>query len=340
MKYVNPTGYQEQRRQSRGLDGLSALQVAEHLVLYAGYVRQVNILNDELAALRAQGRASGRDMQFAELTRRLGYEYNGMILHEYYFSNLRGGADPRPAAGSAIAAALRTPSVPWSAADGTSGPLAGCEAWAGAPLPGPRYRPRDEPLGDPASGRRARRIQAAPRDGCLEHAFMRDYAANEKGRYIDAFFRNVDWATVRATSSRAPGHAHGGGSVTEPEVLDASLTASGPMPSRAAVSVARLTPGQRPRARVPRRGHSGDRRALASSSRGFISSRARLLPHRHRDGDDARPRCREGGACPRRLVPGASSSRILPRATDLRRPGDSIAAPATIISSSPLADRA
>src|SRR5439155_16238254 len=94
-------------RQSRGLDGLSALQVAEHLVLYAGYVRQVNILNDELAALRAQGRVSGRDMQFAELTRRLGYEYNGMILHEYYFSNLRGGADPRPAAGSAITAALR-----------------------------------------------------------------------------------------------------------------------------------------------------------------------------------------------------------------------------------------
>jgi superoxide dismutase, Fe-Mn family len=29
-----------------------------------------------------------------------------------------------------------------------------------------------------------------------EHAFMRDYAATEKGRYIDAFFRNVDWATV------------------------------------------------------------------------------------------------------------------------------------------------
>jgi hypothetical protein len=33
--------------------------------------------------------------------------------------------------------------------------------------------------------------------------------------------------------------------VTEPEVLDASLTAFGSMPTRAAVSVARLTPGQR-----------------------------------------------------------------------------------------------
>src|SRR5207245_11107514 len=113
MTYVNATGYQEQRFANlEGLDGLSALQVAEHLVLYAGYVRQVNILNDELAALRAQGRASGRDTQFAELTRRPGYEYNGMILHEHYFSNLRGGADPRPAPGSAITPALRPPSGP------------------------------------------------------------------------------------------------------------------------------------------------------------------------------------------------------------------------------------
>src|SRR3989442_13656828 len=108
MTYVNATGYQEQRFANlEGLDGLSALQIAEHLVLYAGYVRQVNLFNDELAALRAQGRASRRDTQFAELTRRLGYEYNGMILHEYSFSNLDAGADPRPPAGSSIAPALQ-----------------------------------------------------------------------------------------------------------------------------------------------------------------------------------------------------------------------------------------
>jgi len=167
--YVNATGYQEQRFANlEGLDGLSALQVAEHLVLYAGYVRQVNILNDELAALRAQGRASGRDMQFAELTRRLGYEYNGMILHEYYFSNLRGGADPRPAAGSAIAAALRDAfgSVErWQTDFRAIGGMRGV-GWV-LLCQEPRHCPRDEPLGDPASGRRARRIQAAPRDGCL-----------------------------------------------------------------------------------------------------------------------------------------------------------------------------
>jgi superoxide dismutase, Fe-Mn family len=29
-----------------------------------------------------------------------------------------------------------------------------------------------------------------------EHAFMRDYKATEKGRYVEAFFRNVDWRVV------------------------------------------------------------------------------------------------------------------------------------------------
>jgi flagellar motor protein MotB len=28
---------------------------------------------------------------YAELTRRLGFEYNGMVLHEYYFGNLKRG---------------------------------------------------------------------------------------------------------------------------------------------------------------------------------------------------------------------------------------------------------
>jgi Fe-Mn family superoxide dismutase len=85
----------------RGLDGISDDQIAEHLKLYAGYVKQVNALNEELAGLLAKGKASGKDPAFAELTRRLGFEYNGMILHEYYFSNLRRppSPSPRPARG-------------------------------------------------------------------------------------------------------------------------------------------------------------------------------------------------------------------------------------------------
>jgi Fe-Mn family superoxide dismutase len=29
-----------------------------------------------------------------------------------------------------------------------------------------------------------------------EHAFMRDYKATEKAKYVEAFFRNIDWQAV------------------------------------------------------------------------------------------------------------------------------------------------
>src|SRR3989454_4973412 len=64
-----------------GLDGISNAQIAEHLKLYEGYVKQVNALSAQLAELRGKGKASGTNPEFAELIRRLGFEYNGMILH-------------------------------------------------------------------------------------------------------------------------------------------------------------------------------------------------------------------------------------------------------------------
>jgi Fe-Mn family superoxide dismutase len=89
-----------------GLHGISDAQITEHLKLYTGDVKQVNRLNDELAQLQGRGKAFGMNPEFAELTRRLGYEYNGMILHEYYFSNLRRGAEPSPGRSSALAQVL------------------------------------------------------------------------------------------------------------------------------------------------------------------------------------------------------------------------------------------
>jgi len=29
-----------------------------------------------------------------------------------------------------------------------------------------------------------------------EHAFMRDYKATERVKYVDAFLRNIDWSVV------------------------------------------------------------------------------------------------------------------------------------------------
>jgi superoxide dismutase, Fe-Mn family len=190
--------YKEQAfDQLTGLEGISDQQIAEHRQLYAGYVKQVNALNETLAELRGRGKPSGSNPEFAELTRRLGFEYNGMILHEYYFSNLRRGAEPRPSSGSALAQALE-------------------KFWGGVD----QWRADFQAIGamrgvgwvvlaeDPVTDRLTNHWITLHQDGfpasfkpllvmdVWEHAFMRDYKATERGKYVEAFFKNVDWHAV------------------------------------------------------------------------------------------------------------------------------------------------
>ena len=55
MAGAKPKTYKEHKFDHlKELDGISDAQVEEHLALYAGYVKQVNALNEELTALRAQ----------------------------------------------------------------------------------------------------------------------------------------------------------------------------------------------------------------------------------------------------------------------------------------------
>jgi Fe-Mn family superoxide dismutase len=181
----------------KGLDGISDDQITEHLALYGGYVKQVNALNQELADLRKRGRASGKDHEFAELTRRLGFEYNGMILHEYYFSNLRPGAQPKPPASSKIAQGLTESfgSVEqWRSDFNAIGGMRGIGWVVLCQDPVTRgltnYWVTLHEIGVPASFKPLVVLDV------WEHAFMRDYKATDKGQYLDAFFRNIDWETV------------------------------------------------------------------------------------------------------------------------------------------------
>ena len=182
----------------KGLDGISDAQIAEHLGLYAGYVKQVNVLNEKLAEMLGRGKASGTDPEFAELTRHLGFEYNGMILHEYYFANLRPRSEPSPPSGSGLARALGDTfgSVDtWKTDFQAMGGMRGI-GWVIL-------------FQDPATDRLTNHWISLHQDGVpagfkpllvmdvWEHAFMRDYKVSEKKQYVEAFFRNIDWSTVQ-----------------------------------------------------------------------------------------------------------------------------------------------
>lgn len=98
--------YAERPFALHGLEGISDAQIEEHLALYAGYVKQVNLLNEELAA---------------RLTN------HWVTLHH-----------------EGVPVGFK--------------PLLIMDVW--------------------------------------EHAFVRDHKATERGKYIEAFFRNIDWKVV------------------------------------------------------------------------------------------------------------------------------------------------
>src|SRR5882672_553001 len=89
--------YQAKKFKLSGLNGISDQTLEMHFKLYEGYVKETNVLQDKIAAILEDGKVDQEEMPaYSELKRRLGFEYNGMVLHEYYFANLKqhGGGDP------------------------------------------------------------------------------------------------------------------------------------------------------------------------------------------------------------------------------------------------------
>src|ERR1700741_2160610 len=92
-----------------GLTGISDKTLEMHFKLYEGYVSNTNTLTEKIAAMLADGSVDQEEMPaYSELTRRLGFEYNGMVLHEYYFGNMKArGGDEAPRGSQFRAAVAR-----------------------------------------------------------------------------------------------------------------------------------------------------------------------------------------------------------------------------------------
>jgi Fe-Mn family superoxide dismutase len=191
------TAYRPQDVHLSGLSGISDRTLAMHIDLYRGYVRHTNLLTEQLAEMREKGRARAANPAYAELTRRLGFEYGGMVLHEYYFGNLA------PKGRGEISAPLR------HALEQSFG---GFEAWkadfaAVGSLRGVGWAILYE---DPANKRLSNHWIALHQQGVpagfkpllvmdvWEHAYLLDYPPADRGKYIDAFFGNTDWTVVNA----------------------------------------------------------------------------------------------------------------------------------------------
>ncbi len=183
--------YTEKKFDIPALDGISAKSIEEHLGLYAGYVKNFNAISASIEELLKDPEKNA--LAIAELRRRHSFEFDGMKLHELYFPQFEGSPAPLSPQ-STLAQAL---AKHWGSAD-----TAEQRARQTAAMRGPGwsilyYNPESEAfhmgfVGEQHQGHFVTLPIILALD-VWEHAYLLDYGAAGKGKYIDAFFKNINW---------------------------------------------------------------------------------------------------------------------------------------------------
>jgi Fe-Mn family superoxide dismutase len=170
----------------RGLKNLKDPLTEAHLNLYKGYVSNVNQLRQHLQE------AKPGTIEWSEMERRLGFEVNGMRLHELYFENLTPGESRVPRALEETLSSLWGSFKRWKEEFEAIGQIRGV-GWVIL------YK-------DPMDGRLSNHWIGLHEEGhpagftpllvmdVWEHA----YTGMDRSAYIGAFFMNVNWEGVGA----------------------------------------------------------------------------------------------------------------------------------------------
>jgi Fe-Mn family superoxide dismutase len=190
-----------------GLNGISDETLEMHFKLYEGYVKQTNLLTERISEFIKDGHIDHEEVPaYSELTRRLGFEYNGMVLHEYYFGNMKRGGAGDPERSSAFFKKTEKSYGSygvWKADFVGIGKMRGV-GWAIC-------------FENPANGRLSNHWISLHQIGNVagfkpvlvmdvwEHAYLLDYKPAERPKYIDAFFSNIDWNTVEERTTAGVG---------------------------------------------------------------------------------------------------------------------------------------
>jgi len=191
--------FQELKFNIGELKGISTKNIEEHLKLYAGYVKNANLIMEKMAELD-----STKDSYIVgEMFRRFSFEYNGMRNHEIYFSSLSGGAKPLnndSLLGKRLLALFG--SMEKFVAEFTNLALTRGVGWAML-----WYDKKDDKfLASWVDEQHLGQLQ-----GCVpiialdmwEHSYVYDYPTSLKKKYVEAFFENLNWETVEENFIKA-----------------------------------------------------------------------------------------------------------------------------------------
>lgn len=176
------------------LDGISQKSLEEHLGLYAGYVKNFNAMTGLIGEYMKDSEKHAHAL--SEILRRTSFEFGGMRLHEHYFAQWEGGAQPI-SPGSALGKKLI---ADFGSVDSAVKAIKSVGLMRGPGWSILYYDKEADTFHIGFSGEQHQgHFAALPVLLALdvwEHAFLLDYGAQGKAKYIDAFFKNLNWNIV------------------------------------------------------------------------------------------------------------------------------------------------
>jgi Fe-Mn family superoxide dismutase len=177
-----------------GAPGFSEQLLKNHFTLYQGYVKNTNDLVDKFRAAVKAGQSS---YELAELHRRFGWEFNGMRMHELYFSNMTKVGKPLDAK-SALMKKINEQFGSfdaWAADFKAVGSMRGI-GWVVLYLDRVTGQLFNVWINEHDVGHLTGGVKLLVMD-VFEHAFMTDYGT-KRADYIEALFKAIDWKAVEA----------------------------------------------------------------------------------------------------------------------------------------------
>lgn len=183
------------------LKGISKKTIEEHLKLYTGYVKHANLIMTKSDELRSD--LEKNTYSLGEITRRFGFEFDGMRNHEVYFSSLEGGAQSLSNT-TPLSAALAEQFGSFDAWLASFKTLALTRGIGWAML---YYDPTSQQLINTWIDEQ----HLGQLQGCTlvlgldmwEHSFVADYQPSGKKQYVEDFFANLNWNVVAENYTKA-----------------------------------------------------------------------------------------------------------------------------------------
>ncbi|KKU57215.1 MAG: Superoxide dismutase (Fe) [Parcubacteria group bacterium GW2011_GWA2_47_12] len=179
------------------LKGISAKNIEEHLKLYAGYVKNLNLVHDIVE------NPDNHEYARREAYRRQAFEFDGMRNHEYYFRSFEGG--PRALSSESP---LYKKITAWTdtfeffleifknlaTTRGIGWAMLGYDKHTDKLI---QYWVDEQHLGHLTG------VVPILALDMWEHAFVADYQPSGKKNYVEDFFLNLNWKIIEQNFSNA-----------------------------------------------------------------------------------------------------------------------------------------